>query len=123
MSLSIAVGESVTYNNPSESNAKYRNLLKPSLGAPGGYHHHWGPETIQQAMKLLVESSGRPEISLSGGNSQACQLLPHIPSLTCIHLLEIFSIILTSFRITTSLDRFQIFLVVLRFQLFRAWRW
>ncbi|PLW37309.1 hypothetical protein PCANC_15434 [Puccinia coronata f. sp. avenae] len=71
MSLSIAVGESVTYNNPSESNAKYRNLLKPSLGAPGGYHHHWGPETIQQAMKLLVESSGRPEISLSGGNSQA----------------------------------------------------
>ncbi|EFP89244.1 uncharacterized protein PGTG_15085 [Puccinia graminis f. sp. tritici CRL 75-36-700-3] len=70
MSLSIAVGESTTYNHSSESNSKYHSLLQPSLGAPGGYHHRWGPETIQQAKKLLVESSGRPEISLSGGNSQ-----------------------------------------------------
>ncbi|WAQ92935.1 hypothetical protein PtA15_17A417 [Puccinia triticina] len=71
MSLSIAVGESVTYNNSAESNPKYHSLLQPSSGAPGGYHHRWGPETIQQAKKLLVESSGRPEISLSGGNSQS----------------------------------------------------
>jgi hypothetical protein len=73
MSLSIAVGESTTYDNSSESNSKYHSLLQPSLGAPGGYHHRWGPETIQQAKKLLVESSGRPEISLSGGNPQGCQ--------------------------------------------------
>ncbi|KAH9446801.1 hypothetical protein Pst134EA_030705 [Puccinia striiformis f. sp. tritici] len=70
MSLSIAVGESVTYNKSSESNPKYHSLLKTSNGVPGGYHHRWAPDTVQQAKKLLVESSGRPEILLPGGHPQ-----------------------------------------------------
>lgn len=70
MSLSIAVGESAAYSQSVDSSNQHRSLFRSTPGGPMGHLHTWGPETANQAKKLLIESSGRPEILPLSGNPQ-----------------------------------------------------